>query len=243
MPPRFLCPPLDPQTPVPVPVELDADESHHALRVLRLAPGDAVELFDGAGQTAPAVIVGQSGGRVTCQRQSVTVAPRPQPHLTVAVALPKGSRAEDLANQLAQLGVDVLVPLNCEFGVVKIKPNKLERLERASLAAAKQCGRPHLMQIADPLNLAQAAEQAAAADHARLLEPDATPWTPAALAADLANARSVWLLIGPEGGFSDTERATARDHGAAGWRLNPHVLRIETAAAAAAAVVRHAGPG
>ena len=136
-----------------------------------------------------------------------------------------------------------MVPLHCDFGVVKVKPNKLERLGRAALAAAKQCGRGHLMQIADPLNLTQAAEQAAAADHARLLDPDAPSWTPAALAADLATARNVWLLIGPEGGFSDAERATARDHGAAGWRLNPHVLRIETAAAAAAAVVRHAGPG
>ena len=158
MPPRFLCPSLPEREPDPASaapgeparglVELPPDESHHALRVLRLAEGDDVELFDGAGRTARATIVGRADGRTHCRLHAVTTAPALRPHLTVAVALPKGPRAEDLANQLAQLGVDTLVPLVCEFGVVKVKPNKLERLERAALAAAKQCGRAHLMQIA-----------------------------------------------------------------------------------------------
>lgn len=239
MPPRFLCHALDPSAP-DARVELDADESHHALRVLRLDVGAALELFDGAGHTARGHIVARDGGKVACQIESTTTQPPSRPHLTVAVALPKGSRAEDLANQLAQLGVDTLVPLVCDFGVVKIKPNKLERLERAALAAAKQCGRAHLMQIHPPLGVDQAAQQAAAATHARLLHPDAPPWPPAAVAADLANAQSLWLLVGPEGGFSENELAIAQRHGVANWRLSPQVLRIETAAVAAAAVVRHA---
>jgi len=202
-----------------------------------------VELFDGAGRTAQAVIAGRAGDRVACQLQSITAQPPPRPHLTVAVALPKGTRAEDLANQLSQLGVDTLVPLVCEFGVVKAKPNKLERLERASLAAAKQCGRAHLMRITPPLDVAAAAEQAATATVARLLHPEAPTWTPATLATHLDQAERVWLLVGPEGGFSDDELATAESHGVNAWRLNPHILRIETAAVAAAAVVRYAGPG
>ena len=56
-----------------------------------------------------------------------------------------------------------------------------------------------------PLNVEDAAEQAATATHARLLHPDAPAWPPAALATDLAEAQSVWLLIGPEGGFSPDE--------------------------------------
>jgi len=242
MPPRFLCRPLTAADPEPADarVTLDADESHHALRVLRLGEGDAVELFDGVGQTAQATLVGRAGGRAVCRLQSTAAAPPPRPHLTVAVALPKGPRAEDLANQLAQLGVDTLVPLACDFGVVKVKPNKLERLGRAALAAAKQCGRAHLMRIAPPLSVDAAAAQAAAATHARLLHPDAAAWPPAALAADLAAAEDVWLLVGPEGGFSDGELAAARRHGVPHWRLGPHVLRIETAATAAAALIRYA---
>ncbi len=239
MPPRFLCHALDP-TARDTRVQLDANESHHALRVLRLDVGAALELFDGAGHTAQGHIVDRTGGQVTCQIQSTATQPPSRPHLTVAVALPKGSRAEDLSNQLAQLGVDTLVPLICAFGVVKIKPNKIERLERAALAAAKQCGRAHLMQIHEPLNVAQAAEHAGAATHARLLDPDAPAWSPAALAADLTHAQNLWLLVGPEGGFSDEERDQARAHSVQGWRLSPQILRIETAATAAAAVVRHA---
>ncbi len=242
MPPRFLCPPLARPAPAPPDalVQLSADESHHALRVLRLDVGDAIELFDGAGQTARARIVGRDGGRVVGQIASVATQPPPRPHLTVAVALPKGPRAEDLANQLTQLGADVLVPLVCAFGVVKVKPNKLDRLERAALAAAKQCRRAHLMRIAPPLNVAQAAQQAAAATHARLLHPDAPPWPSTTITADLAHAQNLWLLVGPEGGFSPDEVASARSHGVRAWRIADHVLRIETAAAAAVAIVRHA---
>ena len=241
---RFFCPDLAALRTGTV--TLDPDESRHAARVLRLGPGDDIRLFDGAGHAAWARVlnVGDTREPMACRvRGELEVTPRPRPELTVAAALPKGSRAEDLLNQLTQVGVDRFVPLVCERGVVQAKANKVARLERAALAAAKQCGAAWLTSIDTPCTVNAALDAAEAAGHGvRLLHPEGLAW-PTEELARLPAAAGLWLLVGPEGGFTDQEVTDAKVRGAALWRLGPNVLRVETAAVAAAAVVRHVAPG
>ena len=272
MPPRFYC------CPMPDPPEgladarsdagrcvLGPDESRHACKVLRLAVGDAVELFDGSGRIARARILDADAAAVICQIEQLRHARILGPSLTVASAVPKGPRAVEMVNQLAQLGVDAWVPLACERSVVDPRRWGLrggQRYERGALAAAKQSGRPTLLRIEPAHTLAEALARPAAR---RLLlhvaEPDKTPGVQPALAdspgiypnhdsspwpsvwpearqhgGEDEGEGGVWLLVGPEGGWSESEVAAAVAAEARLWRIAPHVLRIETAAIAAAAI-------
>ena len=236
MPPRFYCAALfDPALSEAVCV-LDADESRHARKVLRLDAGDRCELFDGRGGWAEAELIGFAQGQARCRIAALHRAEPARPRLTVAAAVPKGPRAEDMVNQLAQLGADVFVPLRSERSVVDPGAGKRTRYTRAALTAAKQSGRATVMQIDDtePLEAALARPD----DIKLILDPRGETGSDADLPRRLAEADTVLVLIGPEGGWSDAERAAARDAGCVGWKINEHVLRIETAAVAAAAIVR-----
>lgn len=248
---RFFCPTLPPApTPGDAPegsagradspadlgvVELPEDEAHHAARVLRLEPGEAVELFDGAGRVARGVMERRSV-RVTGVRD----VPPATLSLHVAVAIPKGPRADDMVNQLSQLGVDRLIPLRAERGVTDPREHKLEKFQRHAIESAKQSGRAWLMKVTPTTDFDEALRLDAAL---RLFaDPAAAPMNTEELGRALRGVSSVLVLIGPEGGWTDGERARARAAGCVPWNLGPHVLRIETAAVAAAAIIRHLAP-
>ncbi len=209
------------------------------MRVLRLREGDAVELFDGRGTTAQGEIEFQ-GSQALVRLTETRKAPPPQPRVHVAAALPKGTRAKDMVNQLGQLGADQLTPLLTEHSVTDPRAGKLGQLERVAIESAKQCGRAYLMRVCPP----QSFKDVLAQPHGLCLFADtAQPATPGgvgdAIAKQIAEAKDVLILIGPEGGWSDEERRMANDAGAVAWSLGPHTLRVETAAAAAVAVARY----
>ncbi len=210
-------------------VTLDREQSHHALRVVRLRQGDAVQLFNGTGVVADgSVEIAENPMRI--RLTDVRESPPLRPRLTVACALPKGSRAEDMANQLSQLGVDELIPLRTARSVVDPRDKKLDRFRKAAVESAKQCGRDHVMTIADTADLA--ATLAKPCDLKLRADPVGEALPPLDAAGD------VLVLIGPEGGWTDDEMQQAQTSGCVTWRFAAHVLRIETAAAAAAAIIR-----
>ncbi len=228
-------------------VELDRDESHHAARVLRLAIGDAVELLDGCGHVACGSIASLGRG-VRVSIAQVAAAPPPSPRIDIASAIPKGPRADAMVEQLSQLGVNRLIPLRSRRSVVDPRDTKIEKFQRAAIESAKQCGRAWFMQVDQPTDFASLL---GAKDHGvRLLaDPGGTAMiaadafsgaTPGVDAGTSRNLASALILIGPEGGFTDEERAEAIAAGCLPWSLGPHILRIETAAVAAAAVAGHA---
>jgi len=224
---------------------LTPEDTQHALRVLRVAVGETLIGLDGRGAAWPL--------RVTAaDRRSLAVAvageperaPAPGsaagagPAVEVALSLPRGNRAEDLMGTLTQLGIQRLTPL-----VLRRSPPhareagaaRRERLLRAGREASKQCGRLWFPEVGEPSTLS--AWLAARAEGAALawLDPYAAEgllgWDAAHRAAPLA------LAFGPEGGFAPEEEAALAAHGARRARLGGHVLRLETAAAAAVAVV------
>jgi len=254
---RFYCPDLSEGQ-----VELDAEQAGHARKSLRLAEGCDVELFDGAGGVAVGRITELTRRMVVEIHEHRRIAP-PKPTIDLAAAIPKGDRAAALIEAAAQLGVDRLIPLITERSVVEPGRKKRDRFDRIAIESAKQCRRAWLMTIAPPMRLDGLLRQT---DHDLKLMADApatgvcgdggvaasaamtnsadTPapmqplQTPDAVRSTLSQADRVLVLIGPEGGWTEAERSAAADAGCRCWSFNTNVLRVETAALAAAAILR-----
>jgi len=213
-------------------VTLEGAEAHHLLHVLRVKPGQRVTLFDGSGAEWEAEVTGCGRNDVELRVGTRQILERELPFvLVVGVSLPKGERQKWLVEKLTELGVTELVPLVAERGVAQPTDAALARLERSVVEASKQCGRNRLMRVAKPQTWGQ--WLAYALQRRLIAHPGGTPLA----ALDLGQPQATHLAIGPEGGFTDAEASAAL---AAGWQsveLGPRILRVETAAAALAAVV------
>ncbi|MCE9591188.1 MAG: 16S rRNA (uracil(1498)-N(3))-methyltransferase [Planctomycetes bacterium] len=214
-------------------VTLDADETHHARKVLRLQPGETVDLIDGQGRSGVAELTGYADGHALLKLRQLRHIPPPVPSIDVAVTLPKGPRADDMVNALSQLGVATLIPLRSERSTVDPRAARLDRYHRAAIESAKQSGRAHFMRITETHEFADALKLTH--DVKLIAHPTGEP--AADVTAKVAGAKSVVVLIGPEGGWTDGELDAARGAGCRAWRFARDILRIETAAVAAAAIL------
>ena len=209
-------------------VELDREARKHA-KVLRLAPGARVELFDGEGHLAEAEL--RADGRAEILR--TWTAPSPTPELTLVWGLPKAA-AVDLGIRMAtELGVDRIRPAIAERTPATPSPAKLERWRRIAREATRQCERPRTPTLEQPRPFAEAADAVADVKLAALARQTAPGEPPPSSVA------SIVIAIGPEGGFSEAERSLLIDR--LDYRaldLGPHVLRAETAVAAALTLAR-----
>lgn len=229
---RYFVPELPPAGGV---VGLDPSEARHAVRVMRVAAGDRVTLFDGQGHEASAEIIRPGRDECLCHAGPRRAVDRELPRsLVMAVALPRPERAREMAERLSELGVSSLVPLVTARTQRPPAGHRLERLRRAVAESCKQCGRNRLMRIEEPLAFARALELPG---NRWLLDPGGRP-VPSLLAAESSAASpDLVVLVGPEGGWSDDELGQAGDRGVRLISLGPRIYRIETAAVAVAAVV------
>jgi 16S rRNA (uracil1498-N3)-methyltransferase len=219
---------------------LQPPQAHHVRDVLRLGPGDPLDLFDDVGTTATGRLLEVTPAGVTIDVLAVTAASAPRQSLCIAAAVPKGQRADWMVEKLAELGVARSVPLVADRSVTLPKrAGKSDRWRRLAIEAARQSNRNDVMQIDDLTTLADFADHVAH-ERAWLLstEPGASP--AAALLHDAPAPN--WLLIGPEGGWTDDELRLLDRPTIARVRLTLNILRIETAAVAAAALVICHGP-
>jgi len=221
-------------------VELPAEQSHHLARVLRLEAGEEIEAFDENGAVGSAKISAINGKSVVLEIESVRQPPADRPELTIAAAIPKGPRADWMVEKLSELGVDRFIPLATERGVVvpegKQKPARWRRLAEES---AEQSQRLGIMQIEPGKVIDELFQRTGNQDLViwqLSLREEATPiWR---MVAKLP--KRLMILIGPEGGWTDTEDASCRAAGAIAVSVTATTLRIETAAVAAAAIVQSA---
>ena len=222
--------------PAPLPdpgktVVIEGDEARHAA-VKRAEPGEAVELLDGSGGTASGRVLTCDGGKqasLSIAIDSVTRRDPVHPALHVWSATPKRDRADQLIDQLSQIGAPSWSPLATRRGVVDPRDTKLERLQRVAVESMKQCGRTHLLQIKPSRTLDDLLRWLGHGSGRAAYCADATGVSPTRTPAD-----ELVLLIGPEGGWEPDELELLRAAGVQTVRLGPHVLRIETAAAVGA---------
>lgn len=226
-------------------------EEAHARRVLRLAPGDRALAVDGRGCERPCLLVAEGRGLALVPDGPVRRHPAPGqagsplPHITVAVPWPRGERGEAMLERLVQWGVARVQPLLTAFTGPgeRWRPERLERIAREAL---KQCRGAHLPELLVPAPLAAALPGPRSGSRVYWLDPGAER----SLARELAGAvpplapgtgeawpSSIAVLVGPEGGFRDDERALLAGAGAIPVALAPQILRIETAAEGAVALI------
>ena len=219
-------------------IELTGDEGRHAVSVKRTGVGEQIELVDGHGTRAVITVTGVSGkdrlvGVVDC----VANEPAPRPTVTVIQALPKAARSELTVDLLTQAGADVIVPWQADRSVAnwgKKQDKGLAKWRAAARAAAKQSRRSRIPEITPVADQAAVAALIQAAPLALMLHEDATGKI---TDQPVAQADSVVLIIGPEGGISPAELDAFTAAGAHPVRLGPEVLRTASAGMVALAAL------
>jgi len=196
-------------------------ETHHVFRVLRVADGDTVSVTDGRGGWRLCTAIGGAVEPTGEVQQEVP----PSDPLTIGFAVPKSDRPEWIVQKLTELGVDRIVVLHADRSVVRWDAQRgekhLAKLRRTALEAVQQCRRVFVPEVDGPY--------------------DAIDVLPRAVAAEPGGRKVAqgddFMVIGPEGGWSERELAVAGDR----VSLGPNVLRVETAALVAA-VQRYSHP-
>lgn len=220
--------------------ELPASEARHAVQVLRLGPGDEVEIFDGTGRVAQAVLdeVGKSAAMARIVHERCEQRPRPEMHLLVALI--KNERFDWLVQKATELGAASIRPVAAGRSVVKIAPRdaakRLAKWSQVAVEAAKQCGHAVLPEIL-PVSSAADAFAAAPTGLRGIPSVDAGGMMPGEFLQ--GTPESVSLAIGPEGDWTPHEMEAARASGFVPLDLGKHVLRSETAALHVLSVTAH----
>ena len=210
------------------------DEAKHLLRVLRKKIGDHILVTDGRGHRYEAVIRNVAAEEAECEiLHREQDANEPRMDVTLAVSLLKNpGRFDFLVEKSTELGVRSIIPMACER-TVRHHENH-DRLTKIAVSAMKQSGRSYLPNIFMKTSFSVLVKNST--DHDLKLIPHEKTEQSHFIDAVLQHhpaARSILLLIGPEGGFTDDELTDASAHGFVPISLGPRRLRAETAALSA----------
>jgi 16S rRNA (uracil1498-N3)-methyltransferase len=218
-------------------VALAPADLHYVRDVLRLAPGAAIEIFDGEG--------GTHAGRIAPEGDAVLIGPRrealrPAARIHLAFALARGERCDVVVQKATELGVTRLSPFEAARSVVRLAAERGEerarRWSRIAAEAARQSGRADVPAVDRPASLLHVLGGIAPGH--RVVVPYEGGGEPLVDVVDRAAPGHV-LVVGPEGGFTREEVDACLARGARLATLGPRILRFETAAIAATALVQH----
>ena len=201
-------------------ITLHEDEAAHLTRVLRLKAGAPVRVFDGAGHEFDAVVATTSKHGADVRLLSSRAAtPEPRIRVTLAQAVLKGDKMDDVVRDAVMLGVAAIQPVLTERSEVSAsaleRGRRRERWQRIAVVSAKQCGRAVVPDVLEPLTfdaLCAARRGAADGDDALMLvEPDAAPEAGTLATVEPPSASSALVVVGPEGGWSLGEVSAAAE--------------------------------
>ena len=230
--------------PTPLASEIDValppEQVHYLRSVLRLPIGAEVVIFDGQGLECRGIIetLGRQDGRIRLTARPIAPERESPLQVTLLQGISRGERMDLVMQKAVELGVARIVPVICARTGVRLSAERAAKRQlhwQGILThAAAQCGRARLPVLSDALSLSDAVGLPGLDTHLRLmLEPHAEHGL-----RQWGTPHSVALLIGPEGGLDDREQLIARRHDFHGLRLGPRILRTETAALAALAVLQ-----
>ena len=224
-------------------VSFDGPEFHHMIRVTRHQVGDTVRLFDGTGREADAELTFVTRHAATLDVNTIETVPEETgPRLSLAVPIPKVSRAGWLIEKAVELGVSNIIPLKTSRSVVDPRVSKLETLRQSIIAASKQCGRSRLMGISPVVEWSEFLNNECPGKTVVVVHPGGASFTPSLISESLSElvagtknksqklSPEMIAVVGPEGGFTVEEITQAVTRGARLVSLGPRLLRVETAA-------------
>ena len=221
--------------------ELCSDDSAHLAKVMRAKKGDKIILCDGAGNDYEAVLDSVTAEQTTAEiissyksvsEASVTV--------TIYVGLPKGDKLEFIIQKATELGADRIIPFESEFCIVKPKneEKKVERYNKIAKEAAKQAGRSKIPVVEKTISFNNLCKTVNTYDVALFFYEKGGEklFEDGRIHSRLGDAKSIALISGAEGGFSQAEADQAINAGCVPIGLGTRILRCETAPITALAV-------
>ncbi len=223
---------------------LSGTEAGHMLRSLRLSVGDSFYAFDEEGNRYRMRIL-EATSRSLRAEVLETAPPEPPPdvEITLLVGLPKADKMDFILEKATELGCSRVVPFRSSRTIPRLDGRearrKILRWERVALAAAKQCGSGRVPEIPGLVSFPEAIAIGARSAGRIVLYEGVGRFGLARALAEMETADSVSLLIGPEGGFSEEEVREAESAGFVRTGLGQRILRVETAALAAVAMVTY----
>ncbi|MEP6754113.1 MAG: 16S rRNA (uracil(1498)-N(3))-methyltransferase [Chthonomonadales bacterium] len=219
-------------------ITLKSASAHHLLNVLRVKVGENIILLNGLGEGWVAEVESTQGKELVLRRVDRAVLP-PEPDLkiTVAQAIGKGDKLEEVIQHGTEIGASRFIPLLTERTIVRLDQKAAEdkrtRWQAISVNAAEQSHRSIPPEVALPAKFRESIQSQAGMK--LLLDPTGEPLLGFKTELVRSWSAGVALYVGPEGGWSSPEIEIAREHGAKIVSVGEYVLRTETAALAAAA--------
>jgi 16S rRNA (uracil1498-N3)-methyltransferase len=211
--------------------------AHYLGRVLRLGPGEVIVLFNGDGHDYVAELLRFGKDEVVLAINSrLPAVTESAMRITVAQAIGRGERMDQALQKCTELGATCFQPLLSERVEVKLKADKLlarvEHWQAVVISACEQSGRAVVPEVLQPVSLYEWLDASKGACRLVLTPGAETPL------ARMKLSGTVHLAVGPEGGFSEPEQEQMEVQGVQPVSLGPRVLRTETAAPAAMAVIQ-----
>jgi len=222
---------------------IDQEEARHIEKVLRLTTGDIVVCFDGTGREYQVRLEGRENGILTGEiihtglRES-----EPALKLYLAQGIAKGEKMDTIIQKSVEIGVTAIYPVSCERSVVRLAGDKTEkkvhRWQTIAREACKQCRRNLIPEVMPVMNFTSLLEKIGDKPAIMLYENEDTNSLKALLQGEqFTGAKEIFILIGPEGGFSDSEVLAASRQGIVTASLGPRIQRTETAGLVAASII------
>jgi len=228
-------------------VSLTGQDAKHMMKVLRLAPGDSILLFDGSGNEYLSTIENMRHDTVNVVIKETTSSRSESPiQLIAAQAILKDRKMDALVRQLTELGVSKWIPFFAERSVPRPDADRmakrLQRWEKIAKESLKQCGRGCLPEIDLFHTFDHALTYSGECELNLIFHQDAADALEQRLTGSMPQdmaGKKIFLMFGPEGGFTADEADLAVQRGFKAVRIGPRVLRAETAPVAACAVIQY----
>ncbi len=215
-------------------VFLDAAEGRHAAEVLRFKAGDTVNVFDGCGRRAKAVLKAASKHGADLELHSVHTQQRSPFAVTLIQSVPKGQLMEWIIEKSVELGATRILPILSARTVVRLDPveraRKREKWFRVAVEACKQCGQDWIPEVCVPEDIGQALALEALSREASVIASLGKNAIPMHAVLKMHPSESITLIVGPEGDFTPAEVQAFVDRGSIEASLGSLTLRSETAA-------------
>ncbi len=221
-------------------VKLSDNAATHATRVLRLNVGDAIKLFNGDSFDYACELISVKKSEVLAKvKASIAVTNESPLNITLLQGISCGDRMDYTIQKAVELGVKQIQPISTERSVVKLSSERaekrLEHWQNVVISACEQCGRAKIPAVLTPTTLTNWLATNPQSNSTRIL---LNPVGAKRLAELPKSTQDIQLLIGAEGGLTQAEIAVAIDHGFQSVVLGPRILRTETAAPTAIAVMQ-----
>ena len=218
-------------------IEVAGDEAHHAIKVLRIKLGEEILVSDGAGNWVRAVVENIEKKTFMAKVLERGFQEEKSPRIIVVQGLPKSDRVKDAIEILVESGVDLIIPWQADRSISKWQKDSLDKWQSAAVAATKQSRRFRKPEIIDGLSLSELLEIESENSAFLVMHESATTKLSEVVTSKFADMSEIIIVIGPEGGISDSELALLEGAGAHIVGLGPEVFRSAHAGGAALSAV------